>query len=860
MPASPTTSTSHRLSRHLALACASLLTIAPLTADDVIVHSDTIQEINGVSAIPDGLFGITAYDGAATSTDSPWLPILRRSGIRWAGLPGDSRWVFAKDAHPAAGWADSPEALNRLDHPLGGYAIPQCLRAWRDLGIEPMLYLLGYPDSLNGGMATAGKPSITDFPKDPLAAGEMWAEYVALMRRADPQLTWLHLGNEPNASWFQQGHDGREWATIFRAVATAVRERNPGVKIGGPTLCWPLSWPPAQAGSASWYTWKQWAEPLIAQVGDQLDFVDFHLYDASASVGVEEVQTIVNALWLSTGKRIPVMISEYGVYLKPEDIASPARVWRRRVASWQEQVMAFLDLQPDLLLSLQPHDLFADAGGKFTFLKGTDPADQHALARVYRVWAPFRGTRLATSAAQSAVRAFAAVARDDLTGSRRMSIVLVNTSSAAQEIGLRLDGPMAPAGLVLERFARLVEPDAHLSLERHLPEGFQDAAAGGVNGGSALAPAASPTPPTAGPPSSDRSRIESGEMVADRLPDQLELAGDEVRCLSFPIAASTPPPSRCRWERTLFGDVIHRDFTADQPAITVHVPLTPESLSGADGASLQVGLLGARDGDSVTIAIDGQTATVRPDWHSRIRLGRVPVPHDGMATAVITLVQRGHPDDAPKLLRLGSLVLALTGESAQTTPPPADAPSGTAPSRFSWSIPGAIPPSPQENPWSGAVQVLPGLAVTDGLIPIAPPLEHLTAACTAGVQSSPAQALLFRAPQSGWYRVHASGQLTRFSSPSAGHAALTIALLGFNADAMRPLATLPLNLPGGFGNYPQQSDWSQTLRLTAGWRIAFALQAVSPGPANAGSATWTWSRVQIDYIGSGGLAHRTANR
>jgi hypothetical protein len=409
MPASPTTSTSHRLSRHLALACASLLTIAPLTADDVIVHSDTIQEINGVSAIPDGLFGITAYDGAATSTDSPWLPILRRSGIRWAGLPGDSRWVFAKDAHPAAGWADSPEALNRLDHPLGGYAIPQCLRAWRDLGIEPMLYLLGYPDSLNGGMATAGKPSITDFPKDPLAAGEMWAEYVALMRRADPQLTWLHLGNEPNASWFQQGHDGREWATIFRAVATAVRERNPGVKIGGPTLCWPLSWPPAQAGSASWYTWKQWAEPLIAQVGDQLDFVDFHLYDASASVGVEEVQTIVNALWLSTGKRIPVMISEYGVYLKPEDIASPARVWRRRVASWQEQVMAFLDLQPDLLLSLQPHDLFADAGGKFTFLKGTDPADQHALARVYRVWAPFRGTRLATSAAQSAVRAFAAV-------------------------------------------------------------------------------------------------------------------------------------------------------------------------------------------------------------------------------------------------------------------------------------------------------------------------------------------------------------------------------------------------------------------------------------------------------------------
>ena len=252
-----TISSSPRRSRRVTAAIAALFIIDSLAADDVIVHTDTIQDINGVSTIPDGLFGITAYDGAATATEAPWVPILKQSGIRWAGLPGDSRWVFAPDAHPTAGWADSPEALNRLDHPLGGYAIPQCLRAWRDLGIEPMLYLVGYPDSLNGGIGTAGKLSITDFPKDPVAAGVMWAEYVALMRRADPQLTWLHLGNEPNSSWFQQGHDGREWATIFRAVSQAVRERNPGVRIGGPTLCWPLSWPPAQAGSASWYTWKQ---------------------------------------------------------------------------------------------------------------------------------------------------------------------------------------------------------------------------------------------------------------------------------------------------------------------------------------------------------------------------------------------------------------------------------------------------------------------------------------------------------------------------------------------------------------------------------------------------------------------------
>jgi hypothetical protein len=828
---------------------------AAVSASEVTIHTDVVLDINGTTAIPDGLFGVTAYDGASAATEAPWVPTLRRSGIRWAGLPGHAGWVFEKGPGPSAGWADSPEATKSLERiPAAGYAIPQCLRAWRDLGIEPMLYLLGYPEWLDGGTSADGAVKIPDYPTDPLAAAAMWAEYVALMRRADPQLTWLHLGNEPNASWFKLKHDGKDWAALYRAVAQAVRARNPGVRIGGPTLCWPLSWPPAQKGAQPWYTWTQWAEPIIAAVGDQLDFVDFHLYEASAPIGVEEVQTVVNALWLRSGRRIPVMISEYGVYLTPEDLLSPARVWRRRVATWQEQVMDFLETQPDNVLSLQPHDLFADAGGKFTFLKSRDPADQYALARVYQVWSAVQGTRLLATSSQPQVRSVATLHRDALTGASSVSILLVNTASVPQAVDLHLAGPASPSGTVQERFARLVDGEAEgAGSGREGPEGFQNAAAGGVNGAGASTPkdpagARTPQDPHAHP---DLSRIESGGMVSDRLPRHLILESDAVRCLTFGISAATPRPDRSRWHRTFFGDVVHRDFPADKSAITVHIPLAPAALNGADSARLQLGLLGARSGDVLELRIDGQTLPVAAEWFQSIPLAQLPTLHDGQCTATITLITRGHPDEPPLLLRLGSLVLDLSGESVRAAEPPPSAPDATAPILSSWSLPGARAASALEDCWSGMVQQAAGLPLNEGLAAIPAPVARMHAACTGGVQASPCQALLFRAPRSGWYKIRAAGQLTAFSNPSAGHALLSIAVIDHRDDGIKPLAAFPLNLPGGFGKHPQSFDWSQTIQLTAGWRIAFAVQAVSPGPANAGAAEITWSQVHVDLVDQG---------
>jgi len=179
-------------------------------------------------------------------------------------------------------WFESEAALRELTNgPLHGarYLYGRILPGCRRLGIEPMMYVFGqdYP--------TADEPYAAEY-----------AGYVSLLKRIDPELRWVHILNEPNAYFFRDGKGGGDYAELFTAVAGAIKQKCPDVMVGGPVLCWPPAWPPAQVGLPNWYTWDEWTIPLIKAAGELLDFFDFHYYGLELDVAAEEIAAVANAL------------------------------------------------------------------------------------------------------------------------------------------------------------------------------------------------------------------------------------------------------------------------------------------------------------------------------------------------------------------------------------------------------------------------------------------------------------------------------------------------------------------------------------------------------------------------------------
>jgi len=91
----------------------SVLIFSAWTSDaaEIVVQADTVVEVNGQSTIPDGLFGVTAYNGAEFGNSVTFRDSLKNSGIRWAGMP--IAWTALPDVAPPDfkyGWADTPAA------------------------------------------------------------------------------------------------------------------------------------------------------------------------------------------------------------------------------------------------------------------------------------------------------------------------------------------------------------------------------------------------------------------------------------------------------------------------------------------------------------------------------------------------------------------------------------------------------------------------------------------------------------------------------------------------------------------------------------------------------------------------------
>lgn len=93
-----------------------------------------------------------------------------------------------------------------------------------------------------------------------------------LARTADPGLHLAHLTNEPNSNWFRHTqHMVPDFAAFFAEAAAVIKREVPGIKLGGPVLCWPVS--------ESW----GWIPALLdaSMPSGVLDFVDFHAYGKS---------------------------------------------------------------------------------------------------------------------------------------------------------------------------------------------------------------------------------------------------------------------------------------------------------------------------------------------------------------------------------------------------------------------------------------------------------------------------------------------------------------------------------------------------------------------------------------------------
>jgi len=407
----------------------------------VTVHLNRAYRINGHTELQRNLFGLSAYEGAPVPAMPEARKVLTEPGIACLGFPGIVSWCCP--AEPPSGgldglvkWYESDEAVRMIrDRPLNGdrYMYGKILPACRELGIEPMIYLLGGPPWMMG-------PENIPLNNDDYA--RVVVAYVGLLRKFDPQLRLFHLDNEPNAHWYKVNQGGPEYAALFAAVAKALHAAFADARIGGPVLCWPPAWPPSQAGQKNWYTWDGFTVPLIDAAGDQLDFFDFHMYDFTLDQALEEITTLENELRLRRGREVPILITESGLPLTEAEWRDPAAHWAKRTLPWERYLLALLD-HPDKVASNQMHDLSAIAGQWFRFANWEDPVNQTPTYWLYWVMRHVRGTRLVVEQpARSPVESLACADRD------RAAVLLFNDSDSPQ--GVNLTFRSAPPGAAVK--------------------------------------------------------------------------------------------------------------------------------------------------------------------------------------------------------------------------------------------------------------------------------------------------------------------------------------------------------------------------------------------------------------------------
>lgn len=502
--------------------------------------------INGHPTIQRNVFGLSAYEGAPIPATPEGRELLRRAGITCLGFPGVIGWC-APESLPADGmlgvlrWYESEDAVRMIrDRRLDGdrYMYGKILPGCREISIEPMIYLLGGPQWALGE---------ENIPRDPEQYAALVAAYVKLLRKFDPKLRLFHLDNEPNAHWYKVNKGGADYAKLFVTVAKALKAAVPDALLGGPVICWPPAWPPAQTGQRNWYTWEGWTLPLLDIAGEHLDFFDFHIYGFTTDQALEEVTTLEVELRHRRGREVPILITESGLGLTKEDWHDPAAHWQKRTLPWARYLLALLE-HPDKVHSNQMHDLSAVAGEWFRFANWEDKEEQTPTFWLYRLLRHTRGHRLAVNAPPvPGLTAFATV------GEGAATTFLFNDTDDGRGIRVRFTNlPEA----VPARWERIfLQPD-------------------------------------------NRFVHDEGEGATVQLPP---------RGLAAVWAPVNELPPRVAAERLeFFGAPTMQDFPAEGGEVAVTASLPAQALKGATSARVRVGTLGNAPGEKLAMVVGKQ--------------------------------------------------------------------------------------------------------------------------------------------------------------------------------------------------------------------------------------------------------------
>jgi len=573
----------------LVVSCCALAVSEPLA---ITVEPDTAYAINGVDQIPRAIFGVTAYEGAPMPALPEGQTLLREAGIACLGFPGVVEWCAP--AEPPAGggagiaqWYASETALREITYaePLHGarYMYGQILPACRRLGIEPMIYILGGPNWVMGEYG---------IPKNNELYAQVVTGYVGLLKRIDPKLCWVHLGNEPNSVWFHANKSGRDYADMFKVVAGAIKQSYPDVLVGGPVLCWPPAWPPAQTGLPNWYTWDDWTMPLIQTAGELLDFFDFHYYGLEPDIAAEEISAVANTLYLERGQRIPVAITECGQApgtLTHDGWADPTNHYMVRTLGIERLLMLYLE-RPATVMTVQLHDLNAMAGAYCAkFLNGPDPEDQPPTYYMYRLWRHFRGTRLKSICPGGPVKAMAA-----LNDSTAVCMVF-NDQKFSREIEVSLTGVADQLrSLSTQATARW----ECIYLDKEANELMRRSGVG----------------------NSFRAQPYSTYAVL------------------FDLSAGWKP-TRTAQRVELFGDAVMSEFEQVGQELQINVKIPPETLADAISIRVRVGLLGSEPSDHIVMTVGGHSYQLAAGTYFQ-EVPIAPLPRPGTTTLSFDLLHR----------------------------------------------------------------------------------------------------------------------------------------------------------------------------------------------------------------------------
>jgi hypothetical protein len=352
------------------------------------------------------------------------IEVLRPGCFRF---PSPLSWFAPATFDPK--WYQSSAAARQLEETLlygSRYPVGRFFRVARQMGCESMITLNGPPKYLahEGNATHLARPG--DFDR--------WAEYcvafVGLCKSFDPKLRLVQVWNEPNADWFndpraREKGPAKLFVEMTNKVAAALKRRYPDVLVGGPTLCWPPSWPPSQIGQSPWYTWEDWTLPWLRETKETVDFFDFHDYTASPEELAVQVEMLHAAAVHIQGRRLPIWITESNAGLEAPPNA--AAVWNRRILPYERWLLKGVLPQADKIAGNLYHDM-----SNRTYELGQERHGPYWLLWILR---DLRGRRVVADTADPDMVALATTAED------RVTLVLFNDSSLSKTVPVTVRMP-----------------------------------------------------------------------------------------------------------------------------------------------------------------------------------------------------------------------------------------------------------------------------------------------------------------------------------------------------------------------------------------------------------------------------------